>query len=110
MTSIGACAIVAIILPQKIIVANLGDAQAIIVSKSKEGKIIGENICEIHAARIKSEQERLHKEFPNDIDIVVCRSPDSCYVKGRLQPTKTFGDLHLKYKEFRELDIVPNFW
>ena len=24
----------------------------------------------------------------------------ACYVKGRLQPTYAFGDLHLKYSEF----------
>lgn len=29
-----------------------------------------------------------------------CRRPKSCYVKGRLQPTRAFGDFRLKYPEF----------
>lgn len=52
-------------------------------------------------ANSKKEQARLKKQFPNDKDIFVCkRGADSCYVKGRLQPTFAFGDLHLKLDEF----------
>jgi len=44
------------------------------------------------------EQARLIKEFPNEPDIFVCKS--ACYVKGRLQPTRSFGDYYLKFKEY----------
>lgn len=28
------------------------------------------------------------------------RCKSACYVKGRLQPTRSFGDFYLKYKEY----------
>jgi pyruvate dehydrogenase phosphatase len=45
------------------------------------------------------EQERLKKLFKQEDDIVVCKRPNntSCYVKGRLQPTRSIGDLRLKH-------------
>jgi pyruvate dehydrogenase phosphatase len=46
----------------------------------------------------KFEQLRLHKAFPGEDDIVRCKN--ACYVKGRLQPTRSFGDFYLKYKEY----------
>ena len=46
------------------------------------------------------EQRRLAKEHPNEPDIVVCKSPNACYVKGRLQPTRALGDVYLKDAEF----------
>ena len=44
------------------------------------------------------EQARLIKEFPAEPDIFICKS--ACYVKGRLQPTRSFGDFYLKFKEY----------
>lgn len=47
------------------------------------------------------EKARLRKMFPNEEDIVRCKRGDkACYVKGRLQPSRSFGDLTLKYAEF----------
>lgn len=48
------------------------------------------------------EQKRLKQTYPDESDIVFCKRPDntSCYVKGRLQPTRSIGDLRLKLKEF----------
>ncbi|CAD8134097.1 unnamed protein product [Paramecium octaurelia] len=48
----------------------------------------------------KKKQRRLKSVF-SDADIVACKSGDkSCYVKGRLQPTRSLGDIRLKFKEF----------
>ena len=48
-----------------------------------------------------TEQTRLEKEFPKEKDIYKCKRGNKvCYVKGRLQPTRSFGDLTLKYSEF----------
>ena len=41
------------------------------------------------------EQARLVKKFPGENDIVMCKN--ACYVKGRLQPTRSLGDFYLKY-------------
>lgn len=47
-----------------------------------------------------SEQERLKNEFPAEPDIFKCLpNTNYCYVKGRLQPTRSFGDFYLKNPE-----------
>lgn len=54
------------------------------------------------------EQARLRASFPQEDDIFVCKKPNntSCYVKGRLQPTRSIGDLRLKLAEFNN----PKKW
>lgn len=41
-----------------------------------------------HNARVLSEQARLASAHPGEEDIIRCKHPDACYVKGRLQPTR----------------------
>jgi pyruvate dehydrogenase phosphatase len=53
-----------------------------------------------HNARVAVEAERLGREHPNEANVVKCK-PDNehaCYVKGRLQPTRSLGDAELKYQ------------
>ena len=51
------------------------------------------------------EKARLKKLFPNEEDIIRCKNGDKvCYIKGRLQPSRSFGDLTLKYSEFNNPD------
>ena len=44
------------------------------------------------------EQQRMKAQYPQEDDIYICKKPNSssCYVKGRLQPTRSIGDLRLK--------------
>ncbi len=55
-----------------------------------------------HNAREKREQRKLQAEHPDEDDVIVCKPnrPDICYIKGKLQPTRAFGDYYLKYSEF----------
>lgn len=53
-----------------------------------------------HNARKFQEQKKLREKFPDD-DIIVEKGV-SCYVKGRLQPTRTLGDFYMKFKEFNQ--------
>mmetsp|Transcript_33548 Transcript_33548/g.105993 ORF Transcript_33548/g.105993 Transcript_33548/m.105993 type:complete len:570 (-) Transcript_33548:409-2118(-) len=53
-----------------------------------------------HNARVPFEQLKLLREHPFEADIIRCKRADSCYVKGRLQPTRSIGDLYLKKPEF----------
>ncbi|GBG26994.1 Protein phosphatase 2C 29 [Hondaea fermentalgiana] len=55
-----------------------------------------------HNCREPHERELLERAHPNEKDVVVCRvnNPDQCYIKGKLQPTRAFGDFYLKYAEF----------
>lgn len=39
---------------------------------------------------------------PHEEDIVRCKHKDSCYVKGVLQPTRSFGDFRLKHADFND--------
>lgn len=46
---------------------------------------------------------RLKAQFPGEKDIYQClRHPSgiACFVKGGLQPTRSFGDFRLKMREF----------
>jgi len=53
-----------------------------------------------HNCKHPRERKLLEEAHEGELDIVVCKSPDSCYVKGKLQPTRAFGDFYLKYSEF----------
>lgn len=37
------------------------------------------------------EKQKLKEEHPGEVDYVICKSPESCYVKGRLQPSRSLG-------------------
>jgi len=104
LATVGSCALVAIILEKEIIIANLGDSKAKLYKKISDKEYSPIRVMDRHNSEKPKEIEKLRKNFPNDSDIVVCKRPNMkvCYVKGRLQPTRSFGDFHLKYKEFNE--------
>lgn len=81
--------------------ANIGDCKGVIISEEKgSSEMKARKINHKLNANSKKEQARLKKEFPNDSDIVICKrgSEGACYVKGRLMPTRAFGDYHLKHE------------
>ena len=106
VASTGSCAITAVVLPGFFAVANSGDCQAVVVSV-KDGVVTGKNVCTIHSSNSPSEQEQLRAQHPGEPDIVVCRHAKACYVKQRLMPTRSFGDLDLKLAEFNNPDRLP---
>jgi len=96
---VGACALAVAIEEQKITVASVGDCKCVLALSN--GTTVDLNI-ERNINR-PEEQERLKQLHPGEEDIVRCKRFDpiklvhtGCYVKGRLQPTKSFGDFHLK--------------
>ena len=74
-------------------IANAGDCEGVLLSKNEAAM----TNLRLNAGE-SFEQARLIKEFPAEPDIFVCKS--ACYVKGRLQPTRSFGDFYLKSKEY----------
>lgn len=50
----------------------------------------------------KKEQARLRSQHKGEEDIFKCKTKNSCYVKSVLQPTRSFGDFRLKFKEFND--------
>jgi len=101
---VGSCALVTLVIDNKLYVANAGDCKGVLLRRDPEnpGKFITINISKTFSTNKKYEQERLRKEFPKEKDIFVCKrgNPKACYVKGGLMPSRAFGDLRLKYREF----------
>ena len=103
--TLGSCALIGIIYDNKLYISNLGDSKARMFSLPKNSEnFLVNKLTKVFNARKKEEQERLIKIWPNDPIIYKCHknNPKACYVKGRLQPTRTLGDFHLKFKEFNE--------
>jgi len=65
-----------------------------------------------HNAREPREKARLAALHPGEQDIVVCKvgNPSACYVKGRLQPTRSLGDAYLKESEFNVPPGLGRIW
>ena len=105
---IGTCALISIVTKEKIFIANVGDSKAKIYSLSHNDKYTITKGNVVHNARKRTEQTRLTKEYPNERDIYICVNRKSCYVKGRLQPTRSLGDFHLKYKAFNTKEALYN--
>jgi hypothetical protein len=83
----GSCATVALVLADRVIVANTGDSKAKLFAAVDDGyEII--KLSETHNIGKKKEQEWYLENFPSEDDIFICKRPGICYVKGRLQPTK----------------------
>ena len=116
----GSCALTAIVTDRNVSVANCGDSRALLVDGSSYRWV-----SEAHTADSESEQIRLRSLHPEELDVVHCRQKivqlnsqghiDSvrwaaCYVKSRLQPTRSFGDFYLKDARAIDLcpDLVPN--
>lgn len=109
MATVGSCALVTVIYNDVLYVANLGDSKARLIRYDSQTKeYYSEKLMHRHNSEKAREKEALYTKFPNEKDIVVCKRPNGkvCYVKGRLQPTRSFGDFHLKYREFNESNGV----
>lgn len=67
---------------------------------STDGGMLAVPMSHDHNAMSLIEQEKLRKDHPGEANVFTCRHPESCYVKGALQPTRALGDFSLKYSEF----------
>ncbi|CAM9785929.1 unnamed protein product, partial [Ectocarpus fasciculatus] len=107
----GACAIMALVRDNRLFVANAGDCRAVL-GRRRPTRLVGGwstgvggdpealALSNDHNAKEQAEQAKLKKLHPFEGDVFTCKRPASCYVKGRLQPTRSFGDAYLKYPEF----------
>ncbi len=98
----GSCALVAFIQKERLYIANAGDCRAVLArtSDDESGTLESVALSRDHNAREKLEQKILSALHPFEHDVIKCRRPSSCYVKGKLQPTRSLGDAYLKYSEF----------
>ena len=114
---VGACAVALAMDESEIVVGSVGDCKCVLVRLN--GETVDLNIQ--RNANLVEEQDRLRRLHPGEDDVVRCKRSwqepveeskwtmpwsknsseqktvfSGCYVKGRLQPTKSFGDFHLK--------------
>lgn len=88
LSKVGSCALLALVINNKLYVANAGDCKGIMFRKllmtkgEESGKTVAIKLNNKLNACSKAEQERLKKEFPDE-DIFVCKkgNPNACYVK-----------------------------
>ncbi len=110
VAKVGSCALLAMKKADRLVIANLGDCRAILGSvvndsnSNNTGKpalrYVPTQLSREHNARVSAEVLNLIQNHPGENDVVVCKNPHACYVKGRLQLTRAFGDLYLKHEEF----------
>eukprot|EP00960_Hanusia_phi_P039046 753712-Hanusia_phi.AAC.9 len=82
----GSCALVAHVARDKVVVGNLGDCRAILISEGDNGKHIAIPVTREHNASNTSERERIMREHPDEADAVqFVQKSGSWYVKGTLQ-------------------------
>lgn len=112
---VGACALLALRSGQDLYIANCGDCRAVLGStlapfkgvagqasqdSSGGGGAVGRytstRLSRDHNARTPLEALLLREAHPGEDDIIKCKNPHACYVKGRLQLTRALGDLYLK--------------
>lgn len=96
VAKVGSCVLLALHCKDRLIIANCGDCRAVLGSSLNHSVIINRD----HNCRVPLEQALLQARHPNEDNLVVCKSERACYVKGRLQLTRSLGDAYLKYHEF----------
>ncbi|OQR82009.1 phosphatase 2C [Thraustotheca clavata] len=102
---VGACCMLAYLKGDMLVIANAGDIRAVLATTDDDGQLYSLAMSNDHNAKFADEKERLAREHPNEDNIVVCKNPEACYVKGGLQPTRAFGDFAFKYPEFNASPI-----
>ncbi|KAG7400956.1 hypothetical protein PHYBOEH_003867 [Phytophthora boehmeriae] len=113
--SVGACAVMALVIEKRLYIASCGDCRAIMAYREPDGSLSVEQITFDHSANDEREQRRLRMLHPDDYDIVCEIGERNFYVKGRLQPTRSIGDTYMKVKDVnrapmpRGLRIRGNF-
>ena len=90
--NVGACGLVVVVIDDGIISANIGDSRALAVDDSHGYFRLNRE----HNSGKEDEQRELLLKFPDEKDVIRCYRRGVCYVKGRLQPTRSFGDFSLK--------------
>ncbi|SCP04678.1 protein phosphatase PPM8, putative [Plasmodium ovale] len=117
----GACSLSVLMDKTNYYISNVGDSKGLLIKKKSHVRLNN-----LHNASEISERKRLVDEHKHEDDVVMCKRtrrsgnakmveifnlPEKhrhfkvydvgrCYVKGRLQCTRTFGDFYLKYKMF----------
>ncbi len=113
---VGACTLIACLRGSYLSIANAGDCRAVLgtstlgssdndtlsSSNTSNGGLVAIRLTHDHNAREPLEVFRLQMDHPDETlsQLVRCKNPHACYVKGRLQLTRALGDAYLKYGDY----------
>jgi pyruvate dehydrogenase phosphatase len=108
VAKVGSCVLLALRRADRLVVANCGDCRAILgtavpstpSSTGTTERYTSTRITRDHNARVALEQLRLEQDHVGEEGLYRCKNPHACYVKGRLQLTRSLGDEYLKSVEF----------
>lgn len=122
VAKVGSCVVMAMKRADRLVVANCGDCRAVLgtaipdasnaasspapngnnkgQSSETPVKYVSTRITRDHNIRVPLEQLRLEQDHPGEENLYRCKNPHACYVKGRLQLTRSLGDVYLKSAEF----------
>jgi pyruvate dehydrogenase phosphatase len=92
----------------RLTVANAGDCRTVMGSQINN-TYYATRLSRDHNARVALEVAHLERQHPGEDDVVRCHknNPSACYVKGRLQLTRSLGDLYLKNTRFNAKEGQP---
>ena len=104
LARVGSCCLCSVVLDDKQYVANIGDSRGMLILKnSDDNGLTFQKLNSMQNANSKKVQKELKEKFPEEEDVIYHRDKEveeAKYVKNRQQPSRSFGDLLLKHKEF----------
>ena len=113
VANVGSCVGMVLKKGNRLTVANAGDCRTVLGSEINVGggnKYVATRLSRDHNARVPLEVTILKQQHPGEEDQVVrCHkhNPSACYVKGRLQLSRSLGDLYLKHHRFNAKEGQP---
>ncbi|GMJ06929.1 Arabidopsis Pp2c clade D 6 [Hibiscus trionum] len=109
IAAVGSCCLVGVVCGGNLYVANLGDSRAVLGRAVKgTGEYLASQMSEEHNACIESVRRELKLLHPDDPQIVVLKH-NVWRVKGRIQISRSIGDVYLKKAEFNREPLLPKF-
>lgn len=124
VAKVGSCVLLAFKKADRLVIANCGDCRAVLGTRidqpattaetttkttaqnatkplpASQVKYVSTRINRDHNARVALEQLRLEQDHEGEPNLYRCKNPHACYVKGRLQLTRSIGDVYLKTADF----------
>ena len=108
VAKVGSCVGMVVKKGNRLTVANAGDCRSV-MGTLIDHDYYATRLSRDHNARVPLEVANLQRQHPGEDDVVRCHknNPSACYVKGRLQLTRSLGDLYLKNGRFNAKEGQP---
>lgn len=110
LARVGSCCLCSVVLDNKLYVANIGDSRGMLISTDANNSGFKfEELNSMQNANSEEIQKELREKFPGEDDLICQRDKEvqSFHIKNRLQPSRSFGDLLIKHKEFNNPKNMP---